>query len=217
MIKLCIFDLDGTIIDSAPDIMDSINFALEKYGLQTLSLQKMKDTVGYGLAHLLKAVIPEDRYEELEEKIRADFISYYAGHCAVKTAIYAGMKETLLALDAAGIKLAVNTNKPHIFLDNIVSSRLFSGINLARVIGAGEFPAKPDPAGVNAILTQFEVKKSECVYIGDSDVDMQTALNAGVAAIGVSWGYRGRDVLIQAGAAHLIDEACRLIPLIQAF
>ncbi len=206
MIKLCMFDLDGTLIDSVPDLANSINFALAQNNLPLRKREDIKANMGAGLSNLVKTSIIEELYtDELFETVRKSVISHYSDHCTDKTVLYDGIAEMLNRLLACGIKIVVITNKPHIFLDKIIGD-LFKNISFTRVIGAGEYPSKPDPVALYAVMEDLGVKKEECMYIGDTAIDIHTAINAGVAAAGVSWGYQNEETLKKAGAYYIVKK-----------
>ena len=202
MIKLCIFDLDGTLIDSLDDLADAMNFALEKNGLPTHEREKYRFMVGSGISVLADRamVVPSGTCAELKESVLADFSSYYRTHCTELTRPYDGIVQLLRELEARNVAAAVLSNKPDEFAGEIVE-QLFPDYSFAAVWGKQDrFPRKPDPASVNAMLSMLGLQKDECLYIGDSDVDMLTAANAGLRKIGVSWGFRPVSELEQAGA-----------------
>ena len=201
--SLAIFDMDGTILNTLDDMTDSLNVILEKYKLPLHTLEEVKFMVGNGIPKLIERAIPEGRSNPQFEKILADFIDYYEEHCAIKTAPYAGVVDCIKALRAAGIKIAVNTNKVEpaaIALCDDYFPGLFDIISGSRP----GMPPKPAPDGIYEILNRAGMDgKSDgqrAVFIGDSDVDMQTGMNAGLDVIGVDWGFRGKKFLEEHGA-----------------
>ena len=216
MIKLCIFDLDGTLIDSAPDLEASANFALKHYGLPQRSLAQIKSNMGKGVNHLLKVSIPKEKHsEQLLSDIKAMYVEHYANHCTDFTIVYEGVLDMLRILQQRGVMLSIFTNKPHSFLSKIIVD-MFDGIEFTHVIGQGQgkYPDKPDPSAVFAIMKELNITPEECIYVGDTEVDIQTGANAGIQTIGVSWGYRSAKELEEAGAEPVIDRAAQLIDLI---
>ncbi len=215
MIKLCIFDLDGTLVDSLDDLAFSINRAMKTHGLPARSRTEVQYALGIGVDYLVKTGIPEALYsEELHKRIKAEHVAYYSGHCTDRTRPYAGIPEMLQTLHETGLKLAVSTNKPHIFLDKIMHD-LFEGVPFVKITAAGEYPHKPDPTGVVAILEENHVQREESLYIGDTDIDIKTAINAGVGSVGVTWGFRTREELAEAGAKNIIARPGELVDLVQ--
>jgi len=214
-IKLCIFDLDGTLIDSAPDLMASMNYTLAHFGLPPRTLEQIKASMGKGVGILLKTSIPpEDYTEQLFNDVKAMYIGHYTLHCTDNTIVYDGVYDMLRSLQKQNVMLAIVTNKPGIFLEKILID-LFGDIKFNRAIGQGEYPHKPDPAAVFDIMNELGVTQEQCAYIGDSDVDIQTGINAGVLTIGVSWGYRSVQHLKDAGAEYIAHTAAQLLDIIE--
>lgn len=212
MIKLCIFDLDGTLIDSLADLAAAMNDALLRQDFPVHPVEKYRQLVGSGLAVLAEraAGAPNDRFTpNVKEQLIDDFNRYYTAHCLDRTRPYAGISALLQALRSKEILCAVNSNKPHAFVRRIVGA-LFPEQPFADICGKRDgFERKPSPDGANSILQKLNVKPQNAVYIGDSDVDMLTARNAGLPGIGVNWGFRSEQELLQNGAsfvAHTTDE-----------
>ncbi len=208
MTKLCIFDLDGTLINSLYDLADAMNYALKKNGFPVHEREKYRFMVGCGLSVLAdKAmVLPQGTNSGIKEKIIADFNSYYGEHYCDFTVPYDGITELLCRLDEKNVGYCVLSNKPDEFTVQIVKA-LFPKNKFMAVMGKrDEYPRKPDPASVNAIMKASGVSNGDCLYIGDSNVDMQTARNAGIRSVGVSWGFRPVEELVSSGAAHIADS-----------
>lgn len=211
--SLAIFDMDGTILNTLDDMTDSLNVILEKYKLPLHTLDEVRFMVGNGIPKLIERAILQGRENPDFDKILADFISYYEEHCAVKTAPYAGIPECIKTLRAAGIKIAVNTNKVEpaaIALCNDYFPGLFDIISGSRP----GMPPKPAPDGIYEILNRAGMDgksvDQKAVFIGDSDVDMQTGMNAGLDVIGVDWGFRGKKFLEEHGAKLIMMSAQEL-------
>lgn len=216
MIKLCIFDLDGTLIDSVPDLTNSLNHALAALHLPLKTRLEAQDFVGHGLSNFLKRSIPNDlNADDHIDQLKDLFMEHYAAHCTDESAVYDGIAEALSVLAARGIVLAINTNKAQVFLDKIMRD-LFAGVRFDAIIGAGSYPQKPDPEAAFEILKRTGAKTSECVYIGDSTVDVRTAKNAGVTSVGITWGYGAEEGLAQAGADQIVRTPQELADLICA-
>lgn len=219
MIKLCIFDLDGTLVNSLYDLADSMNYALEKNGFATHDREKYRVFVGNGISTLADRamVIPQGKAtQEQKEKILSDFKEYYNNHCMDNTTPYSGITELLDSLDSLGIQYSVMSNKPDFFSKLIVNS-LFPNNKFASVWGQREnFERKPSPQAVLALISDLNVSKDDCLYIGDSDVDFYTAKNAGLKFCGVSWGFRPKQQLIDLGAPFIADNALEILQHIKS-
>ena len=212
MIKLCIFDLDGTLINSLNDLADSMNHAIKAHGFPTHAPEKYRQMVGSGVSVLADraAGAPNDQYTpEVKAAILSDFSEYYSVHCLDKTLPYPGIPELLTELDNEGILCAVNSNKPDNFTKQIVST-LFPDKKFAAIWGKRDgYERKPSPDEANAIMRSLNILPEECMYIGDSNVDVQTAKNAGISFCGVTWGFRSQEELISEGAsiiAHTVND-----------
>lgn len=210
MTKLCIFDLDGTLVNSLYDLADAMNYALEKNGFQPHDREKYRFFVGNGISSLAdKAMIIPKGMATPEQKtqVLADFNEYYDNHCMDKTKPYPGIKELLDELDKRNIKYAVMSNKPDNFAKIIVKA-LFPDNEFVTIWGKRDnFERKPSPQAVLALIDEVGISKDECLYIGDSDVDIYTAKNAELKCCGVSWGFRPKQELIDAGAEFIADTA----------
>lgn len=212
MKKLIIFDLDGTLLNTIADLATATNQALQHYGYPTHEVDAYRFFVGNGINKLFERALPEsERTEENILKIRSQFVPYYDIHNADLSRPYPGIAELLEALQQKGIRIAVASNKYQAAARKLIAY-YFPTIRFAEVLGQREgVPTKPDPAIVNDILAQTGVKREEVLYVGDSNVDMQTAHNAGVTAVGVSWGFRPRTELEALHPAHIIDKAEELL------
>lgn len=200
MFKLCVFDLDGTLVNSLEDLADSTNYALEKNGFETCPLCEYNHYVGDGVPMLLKRALKQKATEDNVKTLLKDFNAYYDTHYANKTRPYGGICELLEKLSALNIKTAVLSNKPDNFV-NIIVKELMPQIKFSFVQGKLEgVPKKPDPTALNNIIGNCDVSKDEVLYIGDSNVDVFTGKNAGVRVCGCVWGFRGREELEKAGA-----------------
>ncbi len=213
MTKLCIFDLDGTLINSLYDLADAMNYALEKNGYPVHDREKYRFMVGSGISVLADRamVVPEGTDSSEKEAILADFNDYYSKHNIDLTVPYEGIEKLLDELDNMGTGYAVLSNKPDEFTVRIVE-KLFPGRKFSVVMGKREeYPRKPDPASVFAVMRKAGARADECLYIGDSNVDMQTAANAKIRSVGVSWGFRPVEELIDAGAEKIAYKPSDII------
>lgn len=206
MIKLCIFDLDGTLIDSVEDLADSTNYALRRRGLPVHPVKSYYTFVGNGIPKLIERASGIREGEPGYHEIFDDFMQYYNAHSMDKTTVYDGMPQVVQKLNDRGILCAVLSNKADIFVKELME-KLFPPGSFVRVQGKREdYPAKPHPASLNALVQELKTCKSDCIYVGDSDVDVYTAHNAGIKCIGAEWGFRGREELSDAGADYLAQK-----------
>ena len=206
--RLAIFDLDGTLLNTIADLATATNQALDACGFPTHPIEAYPFFVGNGINKLFERALPaEARTEENILRIRAHFLPYYDEHNADLSRPYPGIPQLLENLQAAGIQVAVASNKYHRATEKLIR-HYFPTIHFAAILGQREgVPIKPHPQIVEDILALVPVSKEEVIYIGDSGVDMQTALNAGVESIGVTWGFRPREELLQNSPTHLADTA----------
>ncbi len=204
-LKLIIFDLDGTLLNTIDDLADAVCFALGEYGFPPRSREEVTGFVGNGVLKLIERALPEGHKDsETADKVCRSFNLRYAGHCADKTRPYDGMTELVAKLKARGYKLAVLSNKPDEFTKELI--RKFFGDAFDAVEGSGEnTPRKPDPTGELKLIADLGFTPADAVHIGDSDTDVMTARNAGVRLLACSWGYRSRKCLTDAGAADIAD------------
>lgn len=206
--RLAIFDLDGTLLNTIADLATATNQALDACGFSTHPIEAYPFFVGNGINKLFERALPaEARTEENVLRIRAHFLPYYDEHNADLSRPYPGIPQLLENLQAAGIQVAVASNKYHRATEKLIR-HYFPTIRFAAILGQREgVPIKPHPQIVEDILALVPVSKEEVIYIGDSGVDMQTAHNAGVESIGVTWGFRPREELLQNSPTHLADTA----------
>lgn len=212
--KLVIFDLDGTLLNTINDLATSTNYALRKFGYPEHEPADYRYFVGNGITKLVERALPEwARHEEQITQVKAEFVAYYSVHKSDLTVPYPGISELLEKLQQQQIKLAVASNKFDQATGELVhhyfGDRLFS-----IVLGQREgIPVKPNPAIVNDILEQTGVSRDEVLYVGDSGVDMQTARNAGVKSVGVTWGFRSRQELEENGALFVADQPAEILKI----
>ena len=209
---LVIFDLDGTLLDTIADLAAAANAALKEKGYPVRTQKECQQFVGNGVNKLLERALP-DGHKTAQEvaAIRPAFFAYYDQHLADVTKPYPGMAELLEALHLRGVKLAVASNKYQSATEKLV--RLyFPQVEFCAVLGAREnVPVKPDPQIVRDILQAAGVAKENVLYVGDSDVDMQTAQNAQVKACAVTWGFRTREQLLPYAPAAWADKATDIL------
>ncbi|MEE1013220.1 MAG: HAD family hydrolase [Clostridia bacterium] len=213
MKKLCVFDLDGTLVDSIYDIAAAMNASLEIMGKPTYSTEAYYQMVGDGMELLCRRAIPGGTDAEVRTLIGL-YKERYLQNCCVLTRPYAGVPELLQCLSKKQILTAVLSNKPHEQTKEVVST-LLGEVNFFAVIGQSErFPKKPDPTALNFLIAQAGVTKTEVCYIGDSNVDMELGKACGVATIGAAWGFRGETELKNAGAGAIVHHADELKTLL---
>lgn len=216
MFKTVIFDLDGTLLDTLGDLTDASNHVCTQNGWPTYTEEQIRHMVGNGNLKLAERFTPERLRtpERLAESLK-QFMAYYDLHKMDRTAPYPGVLDALAALQAAGVKTAVFSNKADAFCPALVEHYFGDGFDVVRGKRDG-VPAKPDPAGVHALMRELGASPEDTVYVGDSDVDVLTGHNAGLPVCGVTWGFRGRKELARAGAELLADSAEELAKLLLA-
>ena len=197
-IKLAIFDLDGTLLNSIEDLGRACNFALTSCGFPEREMHEYNMLVGRGIYNLFRGALPENaRTEEMVMKMKGYFVPYYNEHKTDFTRPYEGVPEMLETLENAGIALAVASNKYQEGTEALVK-RFFGGRKFVKILGQRDgMPIKPDAAIVREAENAYghPLTKEEVFYSGDSDVDMETGKNAGVVTAGVLWGFRTREEL----------------------
>lgn len=206
--QLVIFDLDGTLLDTVADLANATNQALEQCGYPTHPVEAYYKFVGNGINKLFARALPtEASNEENVLRVRSLFVPYYNEHNADYSRPYPGVVELLHTLQEDGVKIAVASNKYHEATLKLVH-HFFPDIRFTAIYGQREdVPIKPAPDIVYDILRDTGISTEQALYVGDSGVDMQTACNAGVESVGVTWGFRSEAELREHGAAHLVHEA----------
>lgn len=204
-----VFDLDGTLLNTLEDLCDSTNFALEKCGFPKRTLGEVRRFVGNGIRKLIERAVPESAEAPAITECYEIFCEHYKGNMENKTAEYEGVSDMLRALYEAGYKMAIVTNKAD-FAAQALCKSLF-GEYVKTVVGSVDSrPNKPAPDGVYYALRQMGVEKSEAVFVGDSEVDMETAKNAEIDAVGVLWGFRDLADLQKAGVKMTVKDTKEL-------
>ena len=206
MTKAVIFDLDGTLLNTIGDLAVGCDHMLSLRGLPTHTYEQYCSFVGNGILRLVERALPEElRTEEYVKAARKDFVEYYIDHIDLKTIPYDGMTELVEELRQSGAKLAVASNKFQAGTEKLIR-KFFPEVEWVEICGNREgVPLKPDTALVDLILDKAGVERENCYMVGDSAVDILTAQNAGIHSIGVSWGFRSREELEQAGAEQIAD------------
>lgn len=212
--KLAIFDMDGTILDTLEDLTDSLNYALAAEGLPCRSIDEVRRFVGNGILKLVERGVPEGSSAATVQAVMNRFVDYYKVHCGDKTHPYAGIPQLLNRLKQAGMLRAVVSNKADFAVQELCIQYFDGLFDLA--IGEREgISKKPAPDSVYEVLRRLN-NGSKCgaVYIGDSDVDVQTAKNAGLPCIAVEWGFRDRAFLQSCGADVIVSNPDELASLL---
>lgn len=207
MIKLVIFDLDGTLLDTIEDLANATNHALRQFNFSTHSTETYRFFVGNGINKLIERALPEEhKNADAISMVKHEFLKYYLFHADDCTKPYPGIPELLHKLQHDGYQLGVASNKMHDATVDIVK-RFFPDVHFTSVLGQREgVPVKPSPVILEEIVNTAAVLKSETLYIGDSGVDAMTAANAGIAFIGVLWGFRPQQELEDAGASRFVEK-----------
>ena len=215
MKKLVIFDLDGTLLNTIADLAQSTNHALSRLGYPTHEVDKYNFMVGNGINKLFERALPEgEKSEENVLRVRNEFIPYYDVHNADESRPYPGIPDLRKQLQEKGIQVAVASNKYQAATEKLIR-HYFPEIRFVAVFGQREgIKVKPDPTIVEDILQITSVEKKDVLYVGDSGVDMQTALNAGVTACGVTYGFRPRAELESFHPAYIVDRAEEILPIL---
>ncbi|MBN1654950.1 MAG: HAD family hydrolase [Deltaproteobacteria bacterium] len=214
--RAVIFDLDGTLLDSLRDLADSMNQSLMAYGLPQHPVDAYRFFVGDGIETLVLRAAPESKDNpELKRRILLSMRKEYKSRWANNTRPYAGIAELLDALTKRGVKMAVYSNKPHDFTELCVT-RLLPEWRFGLIYGVSEQnPRKPDPTVPLRIAKRFEIEPKHFLYLGDTGMDMKTALASGMVPIGALWGFRSKEELLAGGTKTVIDHPMHLMKLIE--
>lgn len=200
-----IFDLDGTLLDTLQDLADSVNYALNVNALPQRTVDEVRRFVGSGVARLVARAVPEGTPEGLVSKVLADFRAHYVLNMENRTAPYPGVLELLRRLRADGFHLAIVSNKFDAAVKGLAQA-YFEGLLPVAIGEAAGISRKPAPDTVFKALRELGADAGSAVYVGDSDVDIQTAGSAGLPCISVSWGFRDRAFLLEHGAGLIVDD-----------
>ena len=217
MYKACIFDLDGTLTDTLESLTYSVNATLRELGLGQITPEQCKAFVGHGARRLIEDSLKaagDENAERIEEGMET-YGRIFKENCTYKVAPYDGIVPMLEALKSAGIRLAVLSNKPHVQTQDVVATFFEPDVFIVVQGQQAHIPRKPDPAGVYQVLDALGVSKEECLYIGDSDVDMDTGKAAGVDTIGVPWGFRTKEVLEAHQATYIVEKPEEIISIVK--
>lgn len=208
-----VFDLDGTLLNTLEDLQDSVNYGLRKYGMEERALEQIRNSVGNGVQRLLELSVPAGTSQEMFEKVFAAFKEHYAVHCNDKTDLYPGIRKLLAELKEKGFQMAIVSNKLQEGVDALYAQYFKDYITIA--IGARDgIRKKPAPDTVLEALRVMELSKEQAVYVGDSEVDIATAVNTGMDCITVAWGFRTRQEQLAAGATVFADTPEEIVGML---
>ena len=217
MVNAVIFDLDGTLADTMDDLMTAINRMLERLGYEKRSKAELIRFINRGTRYFVKKSLPEE-VQNVDFIVDSGIQAYkeeYEKCYLEKTYAFDGIKEALEGIKERKIKIAVLSNKPDKFVNDICD-KLFGKKFFRAAMGQTNLPTKPDPTAALLIAKTMGAKPNKCIIVGDSDVDVRTAQNADMEFVGVSWGYRSEAVLREAGAEYIVEDTEGLISAIEA-
>jgi phosphoglycolate phosphatase len=215
--KAVIFDMDGTLLNTIEDLTDSINYILEKYNLPQKTLQEVMHMVGSGAAKLVERAIPMGKDNPDFDRILQDYKAYYFDHCNIKTGPYHNIPELLKELKIRGFKMAVVSNKSMNAVQEL--SKLYFSDYIDVAVGVTDkLKRKPAPDECLEAIREMGVEKDECIYVGDSDIDHQTAKNTGLKCISCLWGFRTKEELLAAGAGDnfFVEDPLEILNIVSA-
>lgn len=216
MINTVIFDLDGTLLNTLEDLKDSTNFALKKFGCEEKKLEQIREYVGNGVRKLIERSVPYGENNTNFEQCLKLFKEHYAKNMYNKTAPYDGVIKMLKELKKRNIKIAVVSNKFDLAVKELCKKYFDGLIDIA--IGESEkVRKKPAPDSVFKAIDDLKSDTQNSIYVGDSDVDVQTAKNTGIDCIGVTWGFRDRNLLEKEGAKYIIDSPLEILKIIEMY
>ncbi|WP_224244763.1 HAD family hydrolase [Hyalangium gracile] len=214
-LRAAIFDLDGTLVDSLADIAAAMNHSLASHGLPTHPVDDYRHYVGEGVRVLVRKATPPDQVA-LHDSILAAYRAYYEDHLFDRTRPFPGIPAVLSQLAAEDVRLAVLSNKADAFTRRLVEG-LLPGVPFTAIYGERPgVPRKPDPTAALAVATELGAAPAECAFVGDTSVDMNTARNAGMYGVGVTWGFRSAEELRAEGARALATTADELLAVLRS-
>ena len=216
MYKTIIFDLDGTLLDTLDDLTTAVNFALTEFSLPTRTREEVRGFVGNGIAKLMERAVGEENLVKVDfERVLSSFKAYYKEHCADQTKPYEDVLALLKTLQEKDVQRAVLSNKAD-FAVKMLAKEYFQDL-LQEAVGENEeagIRKKPAPDSLFAVMEKLGAKREETVYVGDSEVDIQTAENGGVDCISVTWGFKDESFLKEHGAKILIDTPMDILKFV---
>lgn len=214
-----IFDLDGTIADTSEDLSNAINFMLESFSFSRKTQEEIMKHINFGARAFVNGCLPDEvkkssDYDDFLEEALRRYFKFYEEHCLEKTRLYDGIKELAQSLHEYGVKMCVLSNKQDDMTKKITASLLKQELFVEILGGSGKFPHKPQPDSSLYLSGRMGISPREIIFIGDSDVDMKTAVNAGMYPLGVTWGYRPESLLVEAGAMKIVHNPSEILNLI---
>lgn len=204
--SLVIFDLDGTLLDTLDDIKNAVNYALRSQGMPVRTREQVRMAVGNGVEKLMARALPPDATGEAKAEAVRAFKAYYEAPPIVETRPYPGVMALLRKLNAAGIQIAINSNKYDGAVQTLCRAH-FPGLYVRAMGESPQNPKKPSPAAVNRLIAELKIAPARALYVGDTAVDLETAKNAGIDAAWVSWGFRTREEMGDLGKAPAFGTA----------
>lgn len=204
-----LFDMDGTVSDTLGNITQAVNYVLDRFGMPGHPAEELKPLLGWGARALLSRAVPEGTTQEELDRVVECYLPYYAAHAGEDSPPYEGVIPLLRRLKEQGVLLAIISNKPDTAVQPVVSAHFAGLVDLA----VGEKPGirrKPNPDMLENAARELGVRLDRCVYVGDTEVDIETARNTGIPCIAVTWGFRSRERLVQAGAEVIVDTPWEL-------
>ena len=208
-VRAVLFDMDGTVLDTLTDLAAAVNACFRHFGVPEVPVSLVRAKLGNGAAYLIHACAPAGMEEERIRELIAWYKPYYDAPCRIETRPYPGIPELMEALKEKGVKQAIISNKPDPAVQEL-AEEFFPGLLEAAVGESERVRRKPDPDAVLAAVERMGLPKEDCVYVGDTEVDLATARNAGMDVIAVSWGFRSEEELLAAGAARIAHSAREL-------
>lgn len=210
-----LFDLDGTLLDSLEDMKDSVNYVMRQFGFPEHALEEVRSFIGNGIRKLIERSVPAGTDGETCERALAMYRGYYNDHCMIKTHPYEGISELLQNLKSDGYRLAIVSNK-NAEAVKLMRQRYFDGVIDVALGQTDNIPKKPDPSMVSAALEALQATPQRAVYVGDSEVDIQTAKNSGLDCITCLWGFRSEEFLMEHAAQKTVRSAQELAEALEA-
>ena len=207
--KAVLFDMDGTVLDTLGDLAAAVNHTLREFSMPERSIAEVAAALGNGAAYLIAHTVPTETSKELTDKVLASYAPYYDAHCDILTGPYDGIVPLMQKLRDKGVKLAVISNKQDTAVKPL-AEKYFPGLLEIAVGESAEVRRKPNPDAVLAALRHIGVEREDAIYVGDTEVDLQTARNAGMECASVDWGFRTREQLVEIGAEHIFDTVQEL-------
>ena len=207
--KAVLFDMDGTVLDTLGDLAAAVNHTLREFSMPERSIAEVTAALSNGAAYLIAHTVPDGTPKELTDKVLAAYAPYYDAHCDILTGPYDGIVPLMQKLRDKGVKLAVISNKQDTAVKPL-AEKYFPGLLEIAVGESAEVRRKPNPDAVLAALRHIGVEREDAIYVGDTEVDLQTARNAGMECASVDWGFRTREQLVEIGAEHIFDTVQEL-------